>query len=57
MQVKPSIFGTKLIKLGKEYLRDPMCFIQLEMTDSDPKLAQIAEIAVYLVTGNLKETY
>jgi oligoribonuclease (3'-5' exoribonuclease) len=31
-----------------------MCFIDLEMTDPDPRKARLAEIAVYLVSGDLR---
>jgi oligoribonuclease (3'-5' exoribonuclease) len=31
-----------------------MCFLDIEMTDSDPAEGKIAEIAVYLVSGDLR---
>ncbi len=36
---------------------NPMCFIDIEMTDPDPKIANIVEIAAYLVNGDLSEKY
>ena len=38
----------------KVFLYDPMCVLDLEMTDTDPDLGKIAEIAVYLVSGDLR---
>ena len=38
-------------------LQNPMCFIDIEMTDPDPKKANIVEIAAYLVSGDLSEKY
>jgi len=35
-------------------LVDPMCFLDIEMTDPDPRKARIAEIAVYLLSGDLR---
>jgi oligoribonuclease (3'-5' exoribonuclease) len=32
-----------------------MCFIDLEMTDPDPRRANLAEIAVFIVSGDLSE--
>jgi oligoribonuclease (3'-5' exoribonuclease) len=34
-----------------------MCFLDIEMTDPDPRKARIAEIAVYLVSGDLRQQY
>jgi len=34
-----------------------MCFIDIEMTDPDPRKANIVEIAAYLVNGELTEKY
>ncbi len=34
-----------------------MCFLDIEMTDPDPRRARIAEIAVYLVSGDLRQQY
>lgn len=34
-----------------------MCFIDIEMTDADPRTANIVEIAAYLVNGDLTEKY
>ena len=34
-----------------------MCFIDIEMTDPDPRIGSIAEIAAYLVSGDLSEKY
>jgi oligoribonuclease (3'-5' exoribonuclease) len=48
-----SKFGSKL----SAPMVDPICFIELEMTARDPRMAGIAEIAVYLVSGDLKEQY
>jgi oligoribonuclease (3'-5' exoribonuclease) len=36
---------------------NPMCFIDIEMTDPDPYKANIVEIAAYLVNGDLTEKY
>ena len=50
-----------LIKYGAEFkqvgstLVDPMCFLDIEMTDPDPRKARIAEIAVYLLSGDLRQ--
>ena len=32
-----------------------MCFLDIEMTDPDPYEGKIAEIAVYLVSGDMRE--
>jgi oligoribonuclease (3'-5' exoribonuclease) len=32
-----------------------MCFVDIEMTDVDPKKGKIAEIAVCLVSGDLRQ--
>ena len=37
------------------YLFDPMCILDIEMTDADPIKGKIAEIAVYLVSGDLRQ--
>ena len=34
-----------------------MCFIDIKMTDPDPRKANIVEIAAYLVNGELTEKY
>jgi oligoribonuclease (3'-5' exoribonuclease) len=34
-----------------------MCFIDIEMTDPDPRKANIVEIAAYLINGDLTEKY
>jgi oligoribonuclease (3'-5' exoribonuclease) len=34
-----------------------MCFLDIEMTDPDPRKARIAEIAVYLLSGDLRQQY
>ena len=36
------------------YLFDPLCVLDIEMTDADPLTGKIAEIAVYLVSGDLR---
>jgi oligoribonuclease (3'-5' exoribonuclease) len=36
------------------YLFDPMCILDIEMTDADPQKGKVAEIAVYLVSGDLR---
>ena len=36
---------------------NPMCFIDIEMTDADPRKANIVEIAAYLINGDLTEKY
>jgi len=37
------------------YLFDPMCILDIEMTDADPLKGKIAEIAVYLLSGDLRQ--
>jgi oligoribonuclease (3'-5' exoribonuclease) len=32
-----------------------MCFVEIEMTDQDPRKAKIAEIAVFLTSGTLED--
>ena len=34
-----------------------MCFIDIEMTDPDPRKANIVEIGAYLINGDLTEKY
>ena len=34
---------------------DPMCFLDIEMTDTDPHIGKIAELAVYLVSGDMRQ--
>lgn len=34
-----------------------MCFLDIEMTDPDSRKARIAEIAVYLLSGDLRQQY
>jgi oligoribonuclease (3'-5' exoribonuclease) len=34
-----------------------MCFIDIEMTDPDPRIANIVEIAAYLINGDLTDKY
>jgi hypothetical protein len=36
------------------YFYDPMCVLDIEMTDPDPHKGKIAEIAVYLISGDLR---
>ena len=36
------------------YIYDPICFLDIEMTDTDPVKGKIAEIAVYLVSGDMR---
>lgn len=31
-----------------------MCFLDIEMTDNDPQKGKVAEIAVYLTSGDLR---
>ena len=42
---------------NKPYIFDPLCFLDIEMTDTDPKKGQIAEIAVYITSGDLRQQY
>ena len=44
-------------KKGLQNFYNPMCFIDIEMTDPDPRKANIVEIAAYLVNGELTEKY
>ncbi|TNV87216.1 hypothetical protein FGO68_gene13436 [Halteria grandinella] len=39
----------------KPYIFDPMCVMDIEMTDTDPHKGRIAEIACYLVSGDLRQ--
>ena len=32
-----------------------MCFLDIEMTDTDPQIGKIAELAVYLVSGDMRQ--
>ena len=48
---------TILPKKNLNNFRNSMCFINIEMTDPDPRIGNIAEIAAYLVSGDLSEKY
>ena len=43
----------KSFSFAKDLLRDAICFIEIEMTDPDPRIAKIVEIAVSMASGDL----
>lgn len=45
----------KVNPASKPYIFDPMCVMDIEMTHTDPHVGKIAEIACYLVSGDLRQ--
>ena len=46
---------SKLTVNSVPFFNNPMCFLDIEMTDTDPMRGEIAEIAVCLVSGDLRQ--
>jgi oligoribonuclease (3'-5' exoribonuclease) len=48
---------TSLNVKTKPYLFEPLCFLDIEMTDTDPQKGKVAEIAVYITSGDLRQQF